>query len=417
MKQIKKIIFLIIMLFAFSLNIKAKTVCEYGDDLTLTFANGDLDIHVEDKFYTNYFEGKASWFFGNFESNFDDVKPTDVLDEDLIHVDGACPYKLAYCKYEELNLGFHPFENIGASADAIKATEDGKSAEEVIKLLLSPRQRTRIVYYGETKEKLIEENQKLLDVEDKKAVEGVDAWLTFKNIFTENRKFSDRALKLGELYVKWKTMGFYSLANYTYKYKECGTVLYEGDLPTYSYACTDLTNYIVDYSKAAEKYKEADRNTKVERLASVKEKENQIRQYCKTILQNFEYDGSLEGDCIDSCLNIEDTIYKFRKKNGLVNTASTECGFSKRLLNFVANVMKWVKFILPVIVIVLGILDFIKAIGAEKDDDIKKAQKKFIYRLIAAALIFIVPFILEFVLDKLGFSDYTSGCGVITEIE
>jgi len=28
-----------------------------------------------------------------------------------------------------------------------------------------------------------------------------------------------------------------------------------------------------------------------------------------------------------------------------------------------------------------------------------------------------VPFILEFVLDKLGFSDYTSGCGVITEIE
>ena len=43
------------MLFAFSLNIKAKTVCEYGDDLTLTFANGDLDIHVEDKFYTNYF--------------------------------------------------------------------------------------------------------------------------------------------------------------------------------------------------------------------------------------------------------------------------------------------------------------------------------------------------------------------------
>ena len=68
---------------------------------------------------------------------------------------------------------------------------------------------------------------------------------------------------------------------------------------------------------------------------------------------------------------------------------------------------------LPVIVIVLGILDFIKAIGSDKEDEMKKAQGRFVKRLIAAVLIFIIPFIIEFVLDKMGFGEYISGCGII----
>ena len=65
---------------------------------------------------------------------------------------------------------------------------------------------------------------------------------------------------------------------------------------------------------------------------------------------------------------------------------------------------------MPVLVIVLGILDFIKAIGADKEDEMKKAQKNFIIRLIAAALVFIIPLILEFILIKMGFG-YDS-CGL-----
>ena len=49
-------------------------------------------------------------------------------------------------------------------------------------------------------------------------------------------------------------------------------------------------------------------------------------------------------------------------------------------------------------------------IGADKEDEMKKAQKKFIIRLIAAALVFIIPLIIEFILTKMGF-EY-NGCAI-----
>ena len=58
----------------------------------------------------------------------------------------------------------------------------------------------------------------------------------------------------------------------------------------------------------------------------------------------------------------------------------------------------------------MGILDFIKAIVADKDDEMKKVQGRFVKRLIAAALVFIIPLIIEFVLTKMGF-DYND-CGL-----
>ena len=80
------------------------------------------------------------------------------------------------------------------------------------------------------------------------------------------------------------------------------------------------------------------------------------------------------------------------------------------MLVWLNNIVRWAKYILPVIVIILGILDFIKAVGSDKEDDMKKAQGKFMKRLIAAALVFIVPLILEFILEKMGFN-YNS-CGI-----
>ena len=104
------------------------------------------------------------------------------------------------------------------------------------------------------------------------------------------------------------------------------------------------------------------------------------------------------------CLKIQDYLPGIEFNSGT-------CGFSQRLIHWIANIIRWVKYIIPVAVIVLGILDFIKAMSANKEDEMKKAQQRFIRRLIAAALIFIAPFIIEFVLDKLGFA--ANGCGII----
>ena len=58
-----------------------------------------------------------------------------------------------------------------------------------------------------------------------------------------------------------------------------------------------------------------------------------------------------------------------------------------------------VKIIVPVLVIVLGSLDFVSAIFSQDDGNMKKAQTKFIKRLIIAVAIFVAPSILKFILD------------------
>jgi len=130
-----------------------------------------------------------------------------------------------------------------------------------------------------------------------------------------------------------------------------------------------------------------------------------LRKYCNTLTNYADY-SSNKDSCIYKCLRIKDYLPGITSNNSV-------CGFSQKLALYIRNIVKWVKYIIPVIVIVLGILDFIKAIAADKEDEIKKAQGRFVKRLIAAALIFIVPLIIGFVLDKMGFEEYVSGCGII----
>ena len=71
------------------------------------------------------------------------------------------------------------------------------------------------------------------------------------------------------------------------------------------------------------------------------------------------------------------------------------------LLQEVYNIMK---FTVPIIIIVFTVLDFSKAITAGKDDEIKKASKNFMIRIIIGVTIYIIPPVLNFVLsDLLGF--------------
>lgn len=68
------------------------------------------------------------------------------------------------------------------------------------------------------------------------------------------------------------------------------------------------------------------------------------------------------------------------------------------LLNLIKTVFNLIKIAIPVLLIALGILDFTKAIFAGKEDDMKKAQGKFMKRLIIGVCIFIAPSILKLIL-------------------
>ena len=65
------------------------------------------------------------------------------------------------------------------------------------------------------------------------------------------------------------------------------------------------------------------------------------------------------------------------------------------ILKVIVNI---VKFIVPVIFVVMGSIDFIQAIFAQDDGGMKKAQGRFIKRLIIAVVIFLIPYALKMVL-------------------
>ena len=150
-----------------------------------------------------------------------------------------------------------------------------------------------------------------------------------------------------------------------------------------------------------------DSSCRVSKIKSIQGNINDIRFFCNSSLQyrNVSYNGT-KDPCIQECLDFDEFLIEKGWDNGIVRGS---CGFTNRLLTWVYNIMKWIKYILPVLVIILSIIDFIKVISKDKDDEIKKAQKNFIIRLIAAALTFILPLIITFILDKMGFDVYTCG--------
>lgn len=198
--------------------------------------------------------------------------------------------------------------------------------------------------------------------------------------------------------------------------KTCTTVKYDGPYISFNVNCGLLDNKMIQYFNAANEYKKCDNNAcKSTIIRVLNETENNIKSQCSSILQNFDYKMGQKG-CIDSCLTIKQVLNEYRKGTDLYDDGSGikgKCGFSDKLVGFILNIIRWVKYIIPAIVIILSIIDFIKAIASDKDDEMKKAQGRFVNRLIAAALIFIVPLILEFVLDKMGFAEHIKGCGII----
>ena len=64
-------------------------------------------------------------------------------------------------------------------------------------------------------------------------------------------------------------------------------------------------------------------------------------------------------------------------------------------------IVQLIKFVVPVVLIFMGMLDFTKATMAQDENGIAEAKKSFIKRLIAACCVFFVFVILQFVFNIL----------------
>ena len=77
---------------------------------------------------------------------------------------------------------------------------------------------------------------------------------------------------------------------------------------------------------------------------------------------------------------------------------------------FLQSVFTVLKIAAPVLVLIFSFKEFLPAIMSGKQDDIKKAGKNLTIRLIAALLLFIIPTIINILLDLIGNS--SGNCGI-----
>ena len=85
------------------------------------------------------------------------------------------------------------------------------------------------------------------------------------------------------------------------------------------------------------------------------------------------------------------------------NSSSENCRgvISTAVKQMVDKYLGYVRIIVPIMILFLGVLDFAKAMSASKEDEMKKAQKRFVIRLVAGALVFLAPTIVNLIIDIL----------------
>ena len=82
------------------------------------------------------------------------------------------------------------------------------------------------------------------------------------------------------------------------------------------------------------------------------------------------------------------------------------CSDMSGMLKFVGYVLWIFKVVIPLIIVIMGMIDLGKATMASKDDEIKKALKQLMFRLIAGVLIFFIPTLIMFIFGMI--SDFNN---------
>ena len=88
-------------------------------------------------------------------------------------------------------------------------------------------------------------------------------------------------------------------------------------------------------------------------------------------------------------------------------------GIPSNLAYIIYLIVRLIQVVVPILLIVWGMLDLGKAVMAQKEDEIKKGQNIFIKRLIAAAIVFFVVTIVNFLVSivaKASDAESISGC-------
>ena len=107
-----------------------------------------------------------------------------------------------------------------------------------------------------------------------------------------------------------------------------------------------------------------------------------------------DYECQINGNCPSD--DEEDDKY----------TGPYYCGlFGENSWPYIKNLYKLVKIIIPALIIVLGMIDFMKVLFSGEEKDMKASGTKFLKRIIAGVVFILLPVLLEFLIGLFGFSE------------
>jgi hypothetical protein len=76
------------------------------------------------------------------------------------------------------------------------------------------------------------------------------------------------------------------------------------------------------------------------------------------------------------------------------------------VLDIIETIIRIICIVVPIVLVIICSIDFTKAVIAHDEDAMKKAMNASIKKLIAGAIIFLLPFVVSFVMEIVGGEDY-----------
>lgn len=86
----------------------------------------------------------------------------------------------------------------------------------------------------------------------------------------------------------------------------------------------------------------------------------------------------------------------------LADNGGVSCDSWGDLKNDIQNAFNFLKVVVPLLVIGLSTYDFIKAVAAKDNKDVKKAFQRLLKRFLYAILLFFLPTLINYLLDLAG---------------
>ncbi len=77
---------------------------------------------------------------------------------------------------------------------------------------------------------------------------------------------------------------------------------------------------------------------------------------------------------------------------------------------YISNIINLMKILVPILLVIMGMFDFARAVMSSDEKQMKEAQSRFIRRTLAAAIVFFVIAIVQFVFGAIGTDDNILGC-------